>query len=229
MRGVAGPWHIWIDRGGTFTDCVGRDPNTGLLRAVKLLSSDAAPLLGIRRLLGLAEDSPLPPCRVRMGTTLATNALLERRGAACGLAITRGFGELLAIGDQTRPDLFALAIAPRPQLHAATLEVDARLTADGAALVRPEPEELRAGLGELRAQGLRSLAVAVIHAHRDGALEREIGAAAVAAGFEHVTLSHEVAGGAGPAGARRDDGGRRLPDAAAARLRGAAAARAAGQ
>ena len=91
MRGVAGPWHIWIDRGGTFTDCVGRDPNTGLLRAVKLLSSDAAPLLGIRRLLGLAEDSPLPPCRVRMGTTLATNGLLERRGAACGLAITRGF------------------------------------------------------------------------------------------------------------------------------------------
>ncbi|MBL8969966.1 MAG: hydantoinase B/oxoprolinase family protein [Myxococcales bacterium] len=197
MRGVAGPWHIWIDRGGTFTDCVGRDPNTGLLRAVKLLSSDAAPLLGIRRLLGLAEDSPLPPCRVRMGTTLATNGLLERRGAACGLAITRGFGELLAIGDQTRPDLFALAIAPRPQLHAATLEVDARLTADGAVLVRPELAALRAGLAELRAQGLRSLAVAVIHAHRDGALEREIGAAAVAAGFEHVTLSHEVAGAQG--------------------------------
>ncbi len=197
MRGVAGPWHIWIDRGGTFTDCVGRDPNTGLLRAVKLLSSDEAPLLGIRRLLGLAEDSPLPPCRVRMGTTLATNGLLERRGAACGLAITRGFGELLAIGDQTRPDLFALAIAPRPQLHAATLEVDARLTADGMVLMRPELAVLRAGLAELRAQGLRSLAVAVIHAHRDGALEREIGAAAVAAGFEHVTLSHEVAGAQG--------------------------------
>ncbi len=197
MRAVAGPWHIWVDRGGTFTDCVGRDPNTGALRAVKLLSSDHAPLLGIRRLLGLADDAVIPPCRVRMGTTLATNALLERRGAACALVISRGFGELLAIGDQTRPDLFALAIEPRPQLHVAVLEVDARLAADGAVLVRPEAAALRAGLAELRARGLRSLAVAVIHAHRDGGLEREIGAAAGELGFEHVTLSHEVAGAQG--------------------------------
>lgn len=195
MRAVA-TWDIWIDRGGTFTDCVGREPNTGLLRAVKLLSSDRAPLLGIRRLLGLQDDEPVPPCRVRMGTTLATNALLERRGAACGLAISRGFGELLAIGDQTRPDLFALVIEPRPQLQRAVLEVDARLAADGAVLVRPG-EELSEGLRALRATGLRSLAVAVIHAHRDGALEREIGEAAIAAGFEHVTLSHEVAGAQG--------------------------------
>ena len=194
---MAGPWHIWIDRGGTFTDCVGRDPNTGLLRAVKLLSSDQAPLLGIRRLLGLGDEAALPPCRVRMGTTLATNALLERRGAACGLAISRGFGDLLAIGDQTRPDLFALAIAPRPQLQRAVLEVDARLAADGALLLRPEPAGLRAELRSLRATGLRSLAVAVLHAHRDGALEREIGEAAGEAGFEHVTLSHEVAGAQG--------------------------------
>jgi hypothetical protein len=135
---VTGPWHIWIDRGGTFTDCVGREPETGALRAVKLLSSDQAPLLAIRRLLGLAENAVIPPCRVRMGTTLATNALLERRGAACGLAISRGFGDLLAIGDQTRPELFALAIPPRPQLHSGVLEVDARLAADGAVLVRPE-------------------------------------------------------------------------------------------
>ena len=197
MRAVADPWHIWIDRGGTFTDCVGRDPSTGSLHAVKLLSSDHAPLLGIRRLLGLADDAVIPPCRVRMGTTLATNALLERRGAPCGLAISRGFGELLAIGDQTRPDLFALAIEPRPQLHVAVLEVDARLAADGAVLVRPEASTLRAGLAELRARGLRSLAVAVIHAHRDGALEREIAAAASEQGFEHVTLSHEVAGAQG--------------------------------
>ncbi len=194
---MAGPWHIWIDRGGTFTDCVGRDPNTGRLRAVKLLSSDRAPLLGIRRLLGLDDEAALPPCRVRMGTTLATNALLERRGAACGLAISRGFGDLLAIGDQTRPELFALAIAPRAQLQRAVLEVDARLAADGAVLLRPEPAGLRAELRELRATGLRSLAVAVLHAHRDGALEREIGEAARAAGFEHVTLSHEVAGAQG--------------------------------
>lgn len=194
---MTGPWHIWIDRGGTFTDCVGREPETGALRAVKLLSSDQAPLLAIRRLLGLAENAVIPPCRVRMGTTLATNALLERRGAACGLAISRGFGDLLAIGDQTRPELFALAIPPRPQLHSGVLEVDARLAADGAVLVRPEAGELREGLEALRATGLRSLAVAVIHAHRDGALEREIGEVATAAGFEHVTLSHEVAGAQG--------------------------------
>jgi len=191
------PWHIWIDRGGTFTDCVGRDPHTGRLRVLKLLSSDRAPLLGIRRLMGLADDAPIPPCRVRMGTTLATNALLERRGAACGLLITRGFGDLLAIGDQTRPDLFALAIAPPTLLQRAVLEVDARQDAAGAPLLRPDPAALASALTRLRASGLRSLAIAVIHGHRDGALERELAAAARAAGFEHLSLSHEVAGAQG--------------------------------
>jgi len=190
-------WHIWIDRGGTFTDCVGREPATGRLRAVKLLSGDRAPLLGIRRLMGLADDAPVPPCHVRMGTTIATNALLERRGAPCGLVITRGFADLLAIGDQTRPDLFALAIAPRELLHTRVLEVDARQDATGAVLLRPEVAALAGGLAELRASGLRSLAVALLHAHRDGVLEREVGELARAAGFEHVTLSHEVAGAQG--------------------------------
>jgi len=191
------PWHIWIDRGGTFTDCVGREPHTGRLRAIKLLSSDHAPLLGIRRLMGLADDAPVPPCRVRMGTTLATNALLERRGAPCGLVVTRGFGDLLAIGDQTRPDLFALAIAPPTLLHRAVLEVDARQDAEGRPLLRPEPAALASALTRLRASGLHSLAVAVIHSHRDGALEREIEVAARAAGFDDVSLSHEVAGAQG--------------------------------
>ncbi len=191
------PWHIWIDRGGTFTDCIGRDPHTGRLRAVKLLSSDHAPLLGIRRLMGLADDAQVPPCRVRMGTTLATNALLERRGAPCGLVVTRGFGDLLAIGDQTRPDLFALAIEPPTLLHRAVLEVDARQDADGAPLLRPDPATLAEGLGQLRAAGLRSLAIAVLHAHRDGVLEREIEVVARAAGFDALSLSHEVAGAQG--------------------------------
>ncbi len=190
-------WHIWIDRGGTFTDCVGREPATGRLRAVKLLSGDRAPLVGIRRLMGLADDAPVPPCHVRMGTTIATNALLERRGAPCGLVITRGFADLLAIGDQTRPDLFALAIAPRVLLHGRVLEVDARQDATGAVLLRPDVDALVCGLAELRASGLRSVAVALLHAHRDGALEREVGELARSAGFEHVTLSHEVAGAQG--------------------------------
>ncbi len=198
MRPVAEqPWHIWIDRGGTFTDCIGREPHTGRLRAVKLLSSDHAPLLGIRRLMGLAEDAQVPPCRVRMGTTLATNALLERRGAPCGLVVTRGFADLLAIGDQTRPDLFALAIDPPNLLHSAVLEVDARQDAVGTPLLRPDPLLLASALTTLRATGLRSLAVAVIHSHRDGVLEREIESAARAAGFDSISLSHEVAGAQG--------------------------------
>jgi 5-oxoprolinase (ATP-hydrolysing) len=193
----AAPWQIWIDRGGTFTDCVGRDPASGRLRTVKLLSSDRAPLLGIRRLMGLADDAPVPPCRVRMGTTLATNALLERTGAACALVITRGLGDLLEIGDQARPDLFALAIPPPRPLPRRVLEVDARLDAGGRALRRPDLAALRRELAALRAEGIVSLAVAVIHAYQDGALEREIDAAARAAGFEYVTLSHEVAGAQG--------------------------------
>jgi 5-oxoprolinase (ATP-hydrolysing) len=92
--------------------------------------------------MGLADDAQIPPCRVRMGTTLATNALLERRGAPCGLVVTRGFGDLLAIGDQTRPDLFALAIAPPTLLHRAVLEVDARQDAEGTAAA-PRPSRRR--------------------------------------------------------------------------------------
>ena len=192
-----GRWHIWIDRGGTFTDCVGRDPTSGALRAVKLLSSDLAPLAGIRQLMGLDEGARIPACRVRMGTTLATNALLERTGAPCGLVITRGFGDLLEIGDQTRPDLFALATPPRTVLPVRVLEVDARLDREGSVLQRPDVEALRAELRRWREEGLVSVAVAVIHAYRDGALELDIEAVARSVGFNYVTLSHEVAGAQG--------------------------------
>lgn len=194
MQGV---WHIWIDRGGTFTDCVGREPTSGALRTIKLLSSDSAPVEGIRRLMGLPPGAEIPACRVRMGTTLATNALLERTGAACGLVITRGFGDLLEIGDQTRPDLFALAIAPRTVLPRRVLEVDARLDREGQVLLRPDEARLTTELRGLRAEGIESLAVAVIHAHRDGALERDIERVARAVGVADVTLSHEVAGAQG--------------------------------
>jgi 5-oxoprolinase (ATP-hydrolysing) len=97
---------FWVDRGGTFTDCILHDRETGRIAATKVLSSDRAPLVGIRQLLGLAPEQPIPPSEVRMGTTLATNALLERRGVASALIITRGFRDLLEIGDQTRPELF---------------------------------------------------------------------------------------------------------------------------
>jgi 5-oxoprolinase (ATP-hydrolysing) len=187
-------WQFWIDRGGTFTDCLGRDPATGDVRAVKVLSSDRAPLEGIRRLLGIAEDAVIPPCEVRMGTTLATNALLERRGMPCALVVTRGFGELLAIGDQSRPELFALDIVKPPPLAALVIEVDARLAADGSVLARPDEADLAAALVAARARGAESLAVAVLHSYVDDALERAIGETARAAGFAHVSLSAEVAG-----------------------------------
>ena len=186
-------WQFWIDRGGTFTDCLGRDPASGEVRAVKVLSSDRAPLEGIRRLVGIAPDAAIPPCEVRMGTTLATNALLERRGVPCALAVTRGFGDLLAIGDQSRPELFALDIVKPAPLAEVVVEVDARLGADGEVLAQPDPDQLAAALSAARTRGAESLAVAVLHSYVDDALERAIGEAAGRAGFSHVSLSAEVA------------------------------------
>ncbi len=189
---MAGRWSFWIDRGGTFTDCLGLDPRSGELRVAKLLSSDRAPLEGIRAILGLEPGAPIPPCDVRMGTTIATNALLERRGTRCALAITAGFADLLEIGTQARPRIFDLQIRKPGVLHARVVEVDARLDARGEVLRRPDPARLRPELAELRAAGIDSLAVLVLHAHRNPELELEIGAVARELGFAHVALSHEV-------------------------------------
>jgi 5-oxoprolinase (ATP-hydrolysing) len=186
-------WRIWIDRGGTFTDCIGRDPATGALRVAKILSSDAALLQGIRTLLGLGPDDPIPPCDVRMGTTLATNALLERRGQPCALIVTRGLGDVLEIGTQARPRLFDLQIRKPDLLYRAVLEVDARADARGRVLARPDPARLRGALRDLRSRGLRSAAVVLLHATVAPELEREVGRLAEEAGFDHVALSHEVA------------------------------------
>ena len=109
-----------IDRGGTFTDCILFDQSTGLWAVTKVLSGPDSPLVGMRKLLGLARSAPIPPCEVRIGTTLATNALLERKGVPTGLLITRGFADLLAIGTQARPDLFALRIEKAPPIYCAT-------------------------------------------------------------------------------------------------------------
>jgi 5-oxoprolinase (ATP-hydrolysing) len=197
-----GRWQFWIDRGGTFTDCIGRAPPSrddpagelGALRVVKVPSSDDAPLIAIRQLLGLADGAPIPPCDVRMGTTLATNALLERRGARVGLVVTRGFGDVLLIGDQTRPELFALDVVRPSPLPEAVLEVDARGAIDGSAGVFPEPALLAKDLEGLRARGLEILAILVLHAYQEpgASIERAIAAAARTAGFAHVSCSHEV-------------------------------------
>jgi 5-oxoprolinase (ATP-hydrolysing) len=186
-------WEFFIDRGGTFTDCIGKNPATGELVITKVLSSDHAPLVAIRKLLGLSENDPIPPCNVRMGTTLATNALLEKKGRPTALIVTRGFADLLLIGTQARPELFALRIQRPKPLPARVLETEARLTASGEVLEKPDLERLRRELPRLRQAGIESVAISVLHAYRDGALEAELAAVVREAGFEWVSESHAVA------------------------------------
>jgi 5-oxoprolinase (ATP-hydrolysing) len=184
-------WRFWIDRGGTFTDCIGRAPD-GSLRVAKVLSDDDAPLAAMRSLLGLPAGAALPPCEVRMGTTIATNALLERKGRRSALVVTRGFADLLTIGTQERPDLFALDVVKPEPLASETLEIEARAAPDGSVVARDDPVRLRARLRELVERGVESVAILVMHAYAAPELEREVGEAARDAGFEHVALSHAL-------------------------------------
>ena len=188
-----GRWSFFIDRGGTFTDCIGREPGTGRLVAIKVLSGELSPVLGIRTLLGLAAHEPVAPCDVRLGTTLATNALLERRGEPCALVITRGFADLLEIGTQARPHLFDLEIKkPRP-LPTIVIETDARCDAAGAVLEEVDVEAVRAALAQAHARGVDSVAVVVHNDYRTGSLEKRVAEIARSLGFYHVIASHEAA------------------------------------
>lgn len=165
---------FWIDRGGTFTDCLLFDWETGELTNTKVLSSDDSPLVAIRELLKLPPDAPIPPCHIKMGTTVATNALLERKGANTGLLITRGFRDLLVIGDQTRPDLFDLNIQRPKPLYQVVEEISARLSPTGAALESPTSEELEKVLAQLITCRVESIALVVIHAYANPQFEREL-------------------------------------------------------
>ncbi|HEX2209590.1 MAG TPA: hydantoinase/oxoprolinase family protein, partial [Longimicrobium sp.] len=262
------PWHIWIDTGGTFTDCLALGPD-GALHRVKVLSSSAlrgvvaevdsadtlrvsedwgaapgvvdglemralsadaepvritsydpasgrmrlerrmegvrpgtaievrspeeAPVLAARLVTGTAYGSPLPPLAMRLATTRGTNALLERRGAPTALFITRGFGDLLRIGTQQRPDLFALEVRKPEPLYAVAQEVEERRAADGSVLVPLDAGAARAAAERIASTGIRSAAVALAHAFRDPAHERALAEALRAAGFEHVSLSSDLA------------------------------------
>ncbi len=188
-----GAWEFWIDRGGTFTDIVALRPDGGLETA-KLLShapehyADAA-LAGIARLRGA---DPAPIGAVRMGTTVATNALLERKGEPTLLAITRGHADALAIGHQARPDIFALDIRKPAPLHAATIEIDERVTAEGNVLRPLDEASARSVLATAFQQGLRSVAIALLHGWRSPAHELQLAQIAREIGFTQVTCSHEV-------------------------------------
>jgi 5-oxoprolinase (ATP-hydrolysing) len=189
-------WRFWIDRGGTFTDAIGIAPG-GALHTAKTLSSDDAPVEAIRRILedaeALAPGAPLPAARVEMGTTVATNALLERRGVPTLFVTQQGLGDLLEIGTQERPALFELAIRKPAPLPGAVLEVSGRVAADGAELEALDLEAARKGLVRAHAEGHRSVAIALIHATAFPAMERALAALAREVGFQHVAASHVVA------------------------------------
>lgn len=194
-----GRWQFWIDRGGTFTDIVARDP-TGEIHSHKLLSenpgqyADAA-LTGIRDLLGVARDAPIPRERVdsiKMGTTVATNALLERKGDRTLLVVTAGFRDALRIGYQTRPDLFALEVRLPQMLYERVLEADERIGAHGE-VVRPlDLESVRFGLSQCYQSGIRAVAIALMHAYRYPGHEQAIADLARKIGFTQVSMSSEV-------------------------------------
>ncbi|WP_103535542.1 hydantoinase B/oxoprolinase family protein [Streptomyces sp. SM11] len=196
---MAGRWEFWIDRGGTFTDVVGRRPD-GRLITRKLLSHDPgryddAAVAGIRLLLGLDPGEPVPADRVaavRMGTTVATNALLERRGEPTVLLITEGFRDALRIAYQNRPRLFDRHIVLPEAVHERVIEVPERVDAHGRTVRPLELDPVREELRAAHADGLRSAAVVLMHGYRHPAHERAVAEAAREAGFTQVSSSHEV-------------------------------------
>ncbi len=181
-------WRFWIDQGGTFTDIVAQTPD-GRLVTHKRLSSDFAAEAGIRHLQSLA---PGPITEIRMGTTVATNALLERTGEPTLLAVTQGFADLLAIGTGNRPDLFARAIHKPPPLYNRVIEIPERRAADGHVIRPLDKEATRQRLEEAYAQGARAVAVVLLHSWREPAHEIQVGLLARQIGFTQVTLSHQA-------------------------------------
>ena len=192
-------WNFWIDRGGTFTDIVGRLPD-GTLVTHKLLSdnprqySDAA-VQGIRDLLHLAPNEAIPLDKietVKMGTTVATNALLERQGEPTLLVTTKGFADILRIGYQTRPDLFALDIELPEMLYDDVLEVDERMSAEGETLIELDEEAARISLQKALSRGINSVAIVLLHGYRYTDHEARLAVIARELGFDQVSVSHEV-------------------------------------
>ncbi|MGB3522818.1 MAG: hydantoinase B/oxoprolinase family protein [Mycobacterium sp.] len=196
---MSATWQFWIDRGGTFTDIVARHPD-GRLLTHKLLSENPehyrdAAVAGIRALLQLDGEAPIPDGlidAVRMGTTVATNALLERAGERTLLVITRGFGDALRIAYQNRPRIFDRHIVTPEQLYERTIEVDERIAADGTVLQAPNLDDLAAQLRTAHAEGIGACAVVCLHSYRNPVHERAIGELAREIGFTQVSLSCEV-------------------------------------
>ena len=192
-------WRFWIDRGGTFTDIVAQAPD-GAFRTRKLLSENPeryrdAAVQGVRDLMGVEAGGPVPAhhiAEVKMGTTVATNALLERKGEPTALIVTKGFGDALAIGYQNRPDLFALNIRKPDLLYAEKYEIDERILADGRVERRLDEAGAKAALTAAFKAGLRSVAIVLMHGYKYPAHEKALASMAREIGFEQVSASHET-------------------------------------
>ena len=196
---MAGKWDFWIDRGGTFTDIIGRDPD-GELHPLKLLSenpeaySDAA-IAGIRRLLDVTADAPIPSDAIgdiKMGTTVATNALLERKGDRVLLLITKGFRDALRIAYQARPDIFAKEIILPEQLYERVIEVDERVRADGTVEMAFDAEHIRDAVSKARADGIDAVAIVFMHAWKYPEHEEMAANLCEESGFSQISVSNRV-------------------------------------
>ena len=162
-------------------------------QAYELVGKLEAPIVAIRYLLRLSAGAPIPPVRVRLGTTRGTNALITRRGAKTALVTTRGFGDILHIGYQNRPKLFDLAIKKPVPLFQSVVEIDERVTAEGQALRAPDERQVREQLSDLKSQGIESLAICLLHAFKCPAHEEIVARLAREAGFNEISVSNHVA------------------------------------
>ncbi len=196
---ISGAWDFWIDRGGTFTDVIGRDPQ-GVLHARKVLSENPsaykdAAVQGIRLHLGLEAGEPVPTGaigEVRMGTTVATNALLERKGEKLALVTTKGFRDALRIGYQERKNIFATEIIKPEALYDRVVEIDERVLADGSTELPLDLAQAEAALRALKAEGYNAVAIVFMHAYKFPAHEAAVAKIARDIGIEQVSVSHEV-------------------------------------
>ncbi len=199
MAPLPSSWQFWIDRGGTFTDIVARAPD-GRFKVHKLLSENPeryrdAAIQGIRDLLGLAPGEPIPPGAVeavKMGTTVGTNALLERKGEPVVLAITKGFGDALEIGYQNRPDIFALDIVKPQPLQRRVIEVEGRLDAQGREIAPLDLARARRDFQAAFDAGFRAIAIVLLHGYRYPEPERRLAELAREIGFPQVSVSHRA-------------------------------------
>ena len=188
-------WQFWIDRGGTFTDVVALRPD-GSLETAKLLSEnpeqyDDAAAEGIRQMVAQWSEA-VPIEAVKMGTTVATNALLERQGSPTALVVTQGFADALAIGYQNRPDIFALNIIKPEPLYDRVIEASERLNADGEVIKALHEKAIAAALRRCAEDGITSVAICLVHGYKFPQHENQIAAIAKNVGLEQVSVSHDV-------------------------------------